>query len=121
MSQSEWARFASDLQSNAALRAEAAESQAEKSQKSPVDRLVALASSKGYAVTAVEAREHLKAQAAKDGKVLSDADLDSVAGGVGVIFINASTGVIGTANSVAQATAMATTTGSPLTLSTPIG
>jgi hypothetical protein len=38
-------------------------------------------SSKGYSVTIAEAREHLKAKAAANGKVLSDAELDGAAGG----------------------------------------
>ena len=105
MSQSEWERFTADLRSNAALRAEAEKSQAEKSQQSPLDRIVALALSKGYAVTVAEAREHLKAKAATDGKVLSDADLDNVAGG-GVIFLDAVCGIVGNAGSVAEAMAI---------------
>ena len=43
--------------------------------------MVSLASSKGYSVTLEEARKHLKAKAAASGKVLSDAELDGVAGG----------------------------------------
>jgi hypothetical protein len=80
MSLSECERFAADLQSNAALRAEAEKARADKSQ-SPLTSMVALAVSKGYKVTAAEAREHLKSRVATKGKVLSDAQLDSVAGG----------------------------------------
>jgi hypothetical protein len=43
--------------------------------------MVALAVSKGYSVPLAEAREHLKACAAAAGQVLSDADLDGLAGG----------------------------------------
>jgi predicted ribosomally synthesized peptide with nif11-like leader len=77
MSLSECERFIADLKSNAALRAEAEKARAD---KSPLASMVALAVGKGYKVTAEEAREHLKRQAAAKGKVLSDADLDGVAG-----------------------------------------
>ena len=43
--------------------------------------MVALASRNGYNVTLTDARDHLKAKAATNGKVLSDAQLDGVAGG----------------------------------------
>jgi hypothetical protein len=79
MSLSECERFSADMKSNAALRAEAEKARADKSQ--PLARMVALAVSKGYSVTADEAREHLKAKVAAKGKVLSDAQLDGVAGG----------------------------------------
>lgn len=82
MSLAECERFASDLQSNEALRAETEKAvRADKSADGPLVRLVALASSKGYSLTAEEAREHLKSKAAVNGKVLSDAQLDGVAGG----------------------------------------
>jgi hypothetical protein len=84
MSLSECDRFAADLQSNEALRAEAEKAHAAPSPENPLARMVALASSKGYSVTVEEAREHLRAKAAANGKVLSDAELDGVAGG-GVI------------------------------------
>jgi hypothetical protein len=80
MSQSECERFSADLLSNAALRAEAEKVRNDKS-RPPLAGMVALAVSKGYNVTAAEAREHLKSRAATKGKVLSDAQLDSVAGG----------------------------------------
>src|SRR5262245_16177921 len=81
MSLSECERFSADLQSNQALRAEVEKVRADKSQKSPLPGMVAFALSKGYRVTIEEAREHLKARAATAGKVLSDAQLDGVAGG----------------------------------------
>jgi hypothetical protein len=80
MSLSECERFSADLQTNAALRAEAEKVRADKSQP-PMAGMVALASSRGYSVTLAEAREHLKAKAAAAGKVVSDADLDGLAGG----------------------------------------
>jgi hypothetical protein len=82
MSLSECDRFDADLQSDAALRAEVEKIVAEPSREPTLARLVALAISKGYSVTPGEAREHVKAKAAAAGKVLSDADLDAVAGGV---------------------------------------
>jgi hypothetical protein len=81
MSLSECDRFTADLQSNAALRADAEKTLADTSQEPLLARMVALAVSKGYGVTLAEAREHVKARAAAGGRVLSDADLDSVAGG----------------------------------------
>lgn len=82
MSLSECERFATDLQSNEALRAEAEKAvQSDGSTETPLARVVALASRNGYKVTLEEARDHLKAKAVTNGKVLSDAQLDSVAGG----------------------------------------
>ena len=83
MSIAEIERFAADLKSNAALRAEAEKAQADKSHATPLARAVAFAASKGYAFTADEAKEHAKAKAKADGKVLTDAELDGVAGGLG--------------------------------------
>jgi hypothetical protein len=81
MSLSECDRFEADLQSSAALRAEAAKAAAGTSAATPLARVVALASNKGYSVTVEDARQHLKARATAAGKVLSDAELDGVAGG----------------------------------------
>ena len=81
MSMSECERFTADLQSSEALRTEAEKAQAGTSTEAPLPRMVAFAVSKGYDVTLAEAQEHLKAKAAAAGKVLSDADLDGVAGG----------------------------------------
>jgi hypothetical protein len=80
MSLSECDRFSADLKSNAALAAETEKAWADTSQGTPLAAVVALAVRKGYGITLEEAREHVKAKAAATGKVLSDADLDNVAG-----------------------------------------
>src|SRR5260370_2804088 len=80
MSIAETERFAADLKSNEALRAEAGKAQADKSHATPIDRAVAFAAGKGYAFTAEEAKEHAKAKAKAAGKELTDAELDGVAG-----------------------------------------
>ena len=77
MSLAEIERFAADLKSNEALRAEAGKAQAETSQATAMDRVIAFAASKGYAFTADEVEEHAKA------KQLTDAELDGIAGGAG--------------------------------------
>ena len=61
MSIAEIERFAADLKSNAALRAEA-EAQADKSHATPIDRAVAFAATKGYAFTADQAKEHAEGE-----------------------------------------------------------
>ena len=81
MSIAEIERFAADLKSNAALRAEAEKHAAEKQHETPLAGAVAFAASKGYAFTADHAKEHIKAKAKAAGKELSDAELDKVAGG----------------------------------------
>jgi predicted ribosomally synthesized peptide with nif11-like leader len=81
MSLSEIERFAADLKSNAALRADAEKVQADTSGTTPLQRTTAFAASKGYAFTADELKEHVKANAKADGKQLTDAELDGVAGG----------------------------------------
>ena len=81
MSIAEIERFAVDLKSNSALRAEAEKSQADRSHAAPLARSVAFAASKGYGFTIEEAKQHVKARAAAEGKVLSDAELDGIAGG----------------------------------------
>jgi len=83
MSIAEIERFAADLKSNAALRAEAEKTQTEKQHATPLARSVAFAASKGYGFTHEEAKAHVKARAAASGKPLTDAELDGVAGGVG--------------------------------------
>jgi hypothetical protein len=80
MSIAELERFATDLQSNAALRAEAEKSQGESSHATPLQRSVAFAASRGYSFTIEEASQHVKARAAAAGKVISDAELDGVLG-----------------------------------------
>ena len=81
MSIAEIERFAADLKSKPALRAEADKAQADKSHATPIDRAVAFAATKGYAFTAEQAKEHVKAKAKAAGKELNDAELDGVAGG----------------------------------------
>jgi predicted ribosomally synthesized peptide with nif11-like leader len=84
MSLSEIERFAADLKSNAALRAEAAKAQADTSHVT-LHRAAAFAASKGYAFSADELKEHIRAKAKAAGKELTDAELDGVAGGAQVI------------------------------------
>jgi hypothetical protein len=86
MSIAEIERFAVDLKSNAALRAEAEKSQADKSHGTPLERSMAFAASKGYGFTAEEAKQHVKQKAAAKGKVLTDAELDGVAGGASCVL-----------------------------------
>jgi hypothetical protein len=81
MSLSEIERFAADLKSNAALRAEAEKAQADMSDATPLHRAAAFAASKGYGFTADELKEQVKATAKAAGKQLTDAELDGVAGG----------------------------------------
>ena len=81
MSIAEIERFAADLKSNAALKAEAEKTQADKSHATPLDRAVAFAATKGYAFTADEMKAHAQAKAKASGKELTDAELDGVAGG----------------------------------------
>ncbi|CAN5842792.1 hypothetical protein BH11PSE3_BH11PSE3_11170 [soil metagenome] len=83
MSIAEIDRFVADLKTNDALRVEAVNAQADKSHAKPVDRAAAFAASKGYAFTADELQEHIKATAKAAGKVLTDAELEGVAAGVG--------------------------------------
>ena len=85
MSIAEIERFAADLQSNTALRAEAEKHAAEKQHETLLAGAVAFAASKGYAFTADEMKEHAKAKAA--GKELTDAELDKVAGGYGAMQV----------------------------------
>lgn len=88
MSLAEIERFAADIKSNAALRAEAEKSQADQSHATPLERSVAFAVSKGYGFTVEEAKQHVQAKFAAAGRVLTDAELDGVvgayAGGLGV-------------------------------------
>ncbi|HEY2750554.1 Nif11-like leader peptide family natural product precursor [Phenylobacterium sp.] len=80
MSMSECERFVADLQSNEALRAEAEKHAAERHHETPIARAVSFAASKGYAFTADEAKERIKAKAKAAGKTLTDAELDGLAG-----------------------------------------
>jgi hypothetical protein len=81
MSLSEVERFAADLKSNEALRADAVKARTDKSQAAPLAQAAAFAASKGYAFTADEAKEYVKAAAKAAGKQLTDAELDGVTGG----------------------------------------
>ena len=81
MSIDEIKRFGADLRSNATLKAEAEKAQADKSHAPPFDRAVAFAASKGYIFTVEEVKARAKERAKADGKELTDAELDGVAGG----------------------------------------
>src|SRR5258708_32627341 len=81
MSIAEIERFAADLKSNEALRAEAEKAQADKSHATPIDRAVAFAAGKGYAFTAEEAKEEVKAKAKAAWKDPTHAALHRTAGG----------------------------------------
>jgi hypothetical protein len=85
MSIAEIERFAADLKSNEALRAEAAKAEAEKAEAgmSPETLLanaIAFAATKGYHFTADDMKECIEARA---GKKLTDAELGGVVGGSG--------------------------------------
>ena len=77
MSTTEIQRFAADVKSNAALRAEAEKAYALDPQAAPVDGLAAFAAAKGYSFTSDELNAHAKV----DDKAVTDAELDGVAGG----------------------------------------
>ena len=109
MSQADIERFVADLKSNPELLAEV------KQQAGGLGSVVAFAKSKGYDVTAAEAKAYVNAQAGKD---LSDAQLDAVAGGKGhhhhsaanvTQAVNVQTAVNVTTEAVAEATTAATT------------
>ena len=85
MSTIEFQRFAADMNSNPALRAEAEKVYAQASQSAAVDGVVAFAMAKGYGFTAGEMKEQAKVKAAAAGKKITDADLDGVSGG-GAMF-----------------------------------
>jgi hypothetical protein len=81
MSLHEIARFAADLRSDAALRAEAEKVQTEESDGTLLVSAVAFAARKGYRFTVGEAKVHTQARARAVGKELGDAELDGVSGG----------------------------------------
>lgn len=81
MSTNEIQRFAADMNSNAALRAEAEKAQADRSHDTPLAATVAFAVSKGYDLTVGDVKDHIRAAAKKAGKELSDTELDDVAAG----------------------------------------
>jgi hypothetical protein len=70
--------------SNAALRAEAEKA----SQWRSADGVTDFATAKGYSFTASELTEHVRAKAEAAGKQVTDAELDSVAGGYDNPFTN---------------------------------
>jgi hypothetical protein len=74
-------RFAADLNSNAALPAEAEKAQAQSSHPTPVEEAVVVAAARGYGFTAGELKVHAKAKAEAAGRKVIDAELDGVAGG----------------------------------------
>jgi predicted ribosomally synthesized peptide with nif11-like leader len=76
MSIAEIERFAADLKSNEALRADAARAPSDASHASTVELVVTFAASKGYAFTVNDVEEYAKA------RKLADGELDRVAGGV---------------------------------------
>jgi predicted ribosomally synthesized peptide with nif11-like leader len=80
MSIAEIERFAADVQSNAALRAEV-EACAKASPPQSADGLIALATAKGYSFTESELKEKVAAAAKPASGGLTDAQLDGVAGG----------------------------------------
>ncbi len=79
MSTTEIQRFAADVKSSPALRAEAEKAQADKSHDTPLAGAVAFAVSKGYRFTVGELKDHIRATAKEAGRELSDAELDGVA------------------------------------------
>ena len=81
MSIAEIQRFAADVNSSAALRAEAAKIYAQASQVAPMDGVVAFATAKGYGFTVGELKEQAKVNATAAGRKVSDAELDGVSGG----------------------------------------
>jgi hypothetical protein len=92
MSIAEIDRFAADLNSNEALRAEAEKHAAESHHETPIGHCVSFAASKGYAFTAGEAKQHIKATAKATGRELTDAELDGVAGGISLLVYPSSSG-----------------------------
>lgn len=79
MNQSELSRFVADLKSNEALRSEVEKVLSGRAPTEQANGLVSFAASKGYAFTAEGLASFAKA--AVDGKHLTDAELDGVAGG----------------------------------------
>lgn len=87
MGTDEYERFVADLESNEALRVEAAESE--------LTALVAFAVSKGYAVTVEQVRKH----AAAVESILSDVELTGVSAGS---FVNTTPEIVGTSTETLQ-------------------
>lgn len=81
MSIAEIQRFAADVSSNAALRAEAEKAYAHASEAMLVNGVIAFASAKGYHFTANELTEHVTARVDPSDRTVSDAELDTVSAG----------------------------------------
>ena len=81
MSLHEIERFAADLRSDGALRAEAERVQTEESGGTLLAAAVSFAARNGYRFTVDEAKAHTRARARAVGKELGDADLDGLTGG----------------------------------------
>jgi hypothetical protein len=81
MSFAEIERFAADLQSNEALRAEAEKAEAGMSPETPLANAIAFAATKGYAFTADDMKEYIKARAHAAATELTDARLGGIVGG----------------------------------------
>jgi len=81
MSELEVDRFVIALKSDAALRAEAEKGLAGMSPEAALAGCAAFAVSKGYNITADEMRTFVQARAGTRGNSLSDAELNTVAGG----------------------------------------
>jgi hypothetical protein len=79
MSIAEIERFAADVKSSSALRAEAKKAQTDKSHDTPLACAVAFAVGKGYRFTVDEVKDHIRAAAKEAGTELSDAELDGIA------------------------------------------
>lgn len=81
MSLQEIERFAADLRSNAVLRAEAEQAQAEEADGTLLSTAVSFAARKGYRFSLDEAKAHTRARARAVGQELDDAELDGERGG----------------------------------------
>ncbi len=82
MSIAEIQRFAADVSSDAALHAEAEKAFEQVSQATSLDGVIAFATAKGYSFTATELKEQVLAKTKAEGKTITDAELDTIAGGV---------------------------------------
>jgi hypothetical protein len=81
MSLQEIERFAADLRSDAALRAEAERAQFERANGTLLAEAVSFAARRGYRFSVDEAKAHTRARARAVGQELGDAVLDGVHGG----------------------------------------
>ena len=81
MSFAEIERFAADLKSSAALRAEAEKAEAGMAPETPLANAIVFAATKGYAFTADDMKAYVKARARAAGRELTDAQLGGIVGG----------------------------------------